>query len=76
MITKLKKLGNSQALLLQKPLLEALNIGEDTLLQVTIKGNSLVVTPAEVGLGQEKVQQLIDDLRPEYAGMMKDLADS
>ena len=74
MITKLKKLGNSQALLLQKALLEALSINEDSLLQLTIKGNSLVVTPTEVGIGEERINKSIEELRPEYGKILEDLA--
>lgn len=76
MVTTLKKLGNSQALLLQKPILEALNITEDTPLQLTISGGSLVVTPAGLGFGKERVKQMMGKLRPKYGKMLKDLADS
>ena len=48
MIKKLQKHGNSMALLIEKPMMEALGIGEDTPLQVNISGQSLVVTPADV----------------------------
>ena len=76
MITTLKKLGNSQALLLHKPILEALNIDEHTPLQLTVSGGSLIITPAQVGFGREKVHRLMKELRPRYAKMLKDLADS
>lgn len=76
MVTTLKKLGNSQALLLQKPILEALNITEDTPLQLTISGGSLVVTPAHLGFGKERVKEMMSKLRPKYGKILKDLADS
>jgi antitoxin component of MazEF toxin-antitoxin module len=75
MITTLKKLGNSQALLIQKPILEALNIDEDTPLQLVISGGSLIITPARVGFGKERVKQIMKELRPRYGKMLKDLAD-
>ena len=76
MVTTLKKLGNSQALLLQKPILEALNITEDTPLQLTISGGSLIVTPTRVGFGEQRVKEMMKKLRPKYGKMLKDLADS
>ena len=51
MIKTLKKHGNSVALVIEKPMMEALGITEETPLQVTVSGNALVVTPANVGVG-------------------------
>ena len=50
MIKTLKKHGNSMALVIEKPMMEALGITEETPLQVTVNGNALVVTPANVGV--------------------------
>jgi antitoxin component of MazEF toxin-antitoxin module len=52
MIKKLQKHGNSMALLIEKAMMEALGIGEDTPLQINISGQSLVVIPANVGVGK------------------------
>ncbi len=75
MIKKLTKVGNSQALVIEKPLLEALGIDADTPLQVTVSGNSLIVTPASVGVGPEAVAESLKKLRPRYAKMLKRLAE-
>ncbi len=75
MIKTLTKLGNSQALVIEKPLLEALGIEPDTPLQVTVSGNSLIVTPATVGLGRKAVAESIRRLRPRYGKMLKRLAE-
>ncbi len=75
MIKTLTKLGNSQALVIEKPLLEALGIDADTPLQLTVSGNSLIVTPANVGVGREAVAQSIKKLRPRYGNMLKKLAE-
>ena len=63
MIKKLQKHGNSMALLIEKPLMEALGIQEDTPLQINISGQSLVVTPADVGLGKERVAKSVVKMR-------------
>ena len=74
MIRTLQRHGNSQALVIDKPLMEALGIEQETPLQITISGNSLIITPAHVGLGEKKIRDTIEKLRPEYQEMLKNLA--
>ncbi len=54
--------------------MEAVGIQEDSPLQITVRGNSLIVTPVDVGLGREKVAEAIAQLRPRYGEMLKRLA--
>lgn len=75
MIKKLQAHGNSQALVIDKPLMEALGIDLDTELQVTVSGNSLIITPVNVGIGRERVVEAVEKLRPRYGGMLKRLAE-
>ena len=74
MIKTLKKHGNSQALVIEKALMEALGIEADSPLQISISGNSLIVTPVNVGVGRERVREAIDKLRPRYGDMLERLA--
>jgi len=46
MIKQLRKVGNSNALILDKPILELLGLDEDGQVQLTIQDGSLIVTPA------------------------------
>ena len=75
MIKMLKKHGNSMALVIEKPMMEALGITEETPLQVTVNGNALVVTPANVGVGPERMKTAIKEIRKRYGPMLKRLAD-
>ncbi len=75
MIKKLQKHGNSQALVIDKPIMEALGIDIDTQLQVTVSGNSLIITPVNVGVGRERVLEAIEKLRPRYGEMLERLAE-
>lgn len=75
MIKKLQRHGNSQALVLDKAILEALGIDIDTPLQITVSGTSLVVTPVHVGLGRERIAEHIRQLRPKYKKMLENLAE-
>ncbi|SLM45690.1 conserved hypothetical protein [Nitrospira sp. ND1] len=75
MIKTLKRHGNSMALVIEKPMMEALGITEETPLQVTVNGNALVVTPANVGVGPERMKAITKELRKRYGPMLKRLAD-
>ncbi len=75
MIKRLTKVGNSHALVIEKPLLEALGIEPDTPVQVTVSGNSLIVTPVTVGVGRKALTASLRKLRPRYGKMLKKLAE-
>jgi len=46
MIKRLRKVGNSNALILDKPILELLGLEEGGEVQLTIQDGNLIVTPA------------------------------
>ncbi|CUS35826.1 AbrB/MazE/SpoVT family DNA-binding domain-containing protein [Candidatus Nitrospira nitrificans] len=75
MIKTLQKHGNSMALVIEKPMMEALGIKENTPLQLTVSGNALVITPANVGIGREEVEVSLKKMRRRYGPMLKRLAD-
>ncbi len=75
MVKTLQKHGNSQALVIEKALLDALGIGPDAQLEVTISGQSLVITPVNVGVGREAVGESVGKLRKRYDKMLKKLAE-
>ncbi|MFW6133245.1 MAG: AbrB/MazE/SpoVT family DNA-binding domain-containing protein [Planctomycetota bacterium] len=75
MIKQLKKHGNSQALPVDKATMDALGIDLDTPLQVTVSGDALIVTPAEVGIGDKDVDASAAKMRRRYGRMLKRLAE-
>jgi len=75
MVKTLQKHGNSHALVIDKALMEVLGIDADSPLEVTVSGNSLIVTPVHVGVGRERIAQEIEDLRPRYGDMLERLAE-
>ncbi len=75
MVKTLQKHGNSRALLIEKALMEAMGIQDDSPLQIAISGNSLIVTPVHVGVGRERVAEAIAKLRPRYGDMLQRLAE-
>jgi len=75
MIKTLKKHGNSQALVVDKATMEALGIDTDTPLEVTVSGNALIVTPANVGVGEARVTKSVAKMRRRYGRALKRLAE-
>jgi len=75
MIKTLQKHGNSHALVIDKALMDALGIDENTPLQLTVSGATLVVNPVDVGLGEEDIRAAVAALRPRYARILKRLAE-
>ena len=75
MIKTLQRHGNSQALVLDKPILELLGANEDTKLQLSVSGGSLIVTPVHTGIGRDGVDRTFEALQPRYGDMLRRLAE-
>ena len=75
MIKTLQRHGNSQALVLDKPILEMLGAGEDTPLQLSVSGGSLIVTPVNTGIGRDEIDRAFENLQPRYGDMLRRLAE-
>lgn len=55
MLKKLAKYGNSTTLVIDKAILELLNMNESTIVKLTTDGTSLIITPATPANKNEKV---------------------
>lgn len=75
MIKKLTRTGNSVALVLDKPLLEALGLDENTEVEVSTNGDVLVVTPVRDRLRERKFRKAADEVHRKYAGLFRKLAE-
>ena len=77
---KLSKYGNSLALILDKPILELLNIREETVLKITTDGKTITITPireqdkAKKISDDNKVQESFEKIMEKYAPALKKLA--
>ena len=74
MIKTLRKQGNGHVLPLDKATLDALGISLDTKLQISVTGNSLVVTPLGVGVPDEQLEASMKKMRKQYGTALKNLA--
>lgn len=75
MIKHLRKVGNSNALILDKPILELLGIEENGAVQLTVDGGSLIVTPTNPRpVDRDEFDRLLDRIIEERRPVLRRLA--
>jgi antitoxin component of MazEF toxin-antitoxin module len=72
---KLTRSGNSLALVVDKPLLEALGIDADTELELSTDGDVLVITPVRERKRTKKLEDVVADAHERYGGVFRRLAE-
>ena len=75
MIKKLIKHGNSLALLIEKPVLDLLNVDADTPLEVSTDGNTLIVVPVRDAARRERFEKALAKVNRRYGRALKRLAE-
>ena len=82
MLKKLSKYGNSLALIIDKSILELLEIGENTMLKISTDGKTLTIVPVKgkkkhMRVSKDaKMQKSFEDIMEAYAPALKKLAKS
>ena len=76
MIKTLTKHGNSYALVIDKPILDLLNIRPDTPLSISTDGKSLLVSPDEEERSgvSEEFEQSLEKVNRRFANVLQRLA--
>ena len=74
MIKKLTKHGNSLALVIDRGVLDLLEIDAETPLNIKTDGKCLIVTPAQDAARQKKFRVALEDGNRRYGKMLKRLA--
>ncbi len=74
MIKKLTKHGNSYALVIDRGIMDLLNISEKSALSVTTDGRSLIISPADDKKKQAKFEAIVDNSFKKFPHMYKNLA--
>jgi antitoxin component of MazEF toxin-antitoxin module len=75
MVKKLSKHGNSLALVIDRSILDLLKIDEDTSLEVTTDGESLIVAPVRGKKRQKKFEHALASSNERYGKALKRLAE-
>lgn len=75
MIKRLTKHGNSLALVIDRGVLDLLEIEADTPLSLTTDGKCLVITPVRDAKRQARFRAALEEGNRKYGKMLKRLAD-
>lgn len=75
MIKKLSKHGNSLALVIDRAILDLLDIDEDTALEMSTDGESLVVAPVRDKKRRKQFEQALASTNKRYGKTLKRLAE-
>lgn len=74
MIKTLTKHGNSYALVIDKPVMELLNISPDTPMEITTDGNTLVLSPVRDARRQAKFHKALTETNRKFGRALRKLA--
>jgi antitoxin MazE len=75
MKTKLTRIGDDIALVLDRPLLDELGLDESSEIEVSTNGDVLVMTPLREPGRRLKLNKILDELDEDYAGVFRRLAE-
>ena len=75
MVKKLIKHGNSLALVIDKPILETLQISADTPLELTTNGDSLMISPIRDNARQKRLSASLDKINRKHGDDLRRLAE-
>jgi len=75
MLKKLTTYGNSAALVIDKPLMELLNLTMPRPLKLSTDGKSLIITPINNEEHEEKFQQALADINNRHKSTLQKLAE-
>ncbi len=74
MIKTLTPHGNSSALVIEKAILELLNIDTDTPLEVTTDGRNLIVSPVRDKTREKRIKSALEKVNRLHSKTLKKLA--
>ena len=72
---RLTRTGNSVAIVLDKPLLEAVGVDAGSEVELSTNGDVIVITPVRDSRRRRKLEKILDELDEQYAGVFRRLAE-
>ncbi len=75
MVKFLTKVGNSQAVVIDKAILSLLHISATTPLEISTDGKNLVISPISESEKAEEVKKAYHSVKKRFSGALKSLAD-
>ncbi len=74
MIKKLVAHGNSAALIIDKPILELLNVNMETPLEITTDGTNLIISPVESSKREKEFNKAVQKINKKHEKTIQKLA--
>jgi len=74
MIKKLQQLGNSSALVIDRPVMDLMEIDRDTPLRITVEGRKMIIEPLSDAGRQKHFQKIMKRTGVKNAELFKRLA--
>jgi len=75
MVKRLTTHGNSSALIIERPILELLNIGPETLLEIATDGKNLIVSPIHEATREKKIKAALAKVNQQHGKTLRKLAE-
>lgn len=75
MIKRLTTHGNSSALIIERPILDLLKIGPETLLEIATDGRNLIVSPVQDAARGKKFKEALAKINRRHGKTLKKLAE-
>ena len=74
MIKKMVQHGNSSALVIDKPIMELLNIDPDTPLEISTDGQNLIISPVSDPKRMDRLEKALGKINKKHESTLKKLA--
>ncbi|MCL1912008.1 MAG: AbrB/MazE/SpoVT family DNA-binding domain-containing protein [Leptospirales bacterium] len=75
MVKKLTKHGNSYALIIDKPIMEMLNITNETIFELSTDGKNLVLSPQINHIQEKDILRSLEKINKKYGSVLKQLGE-
>jgi antitoxin component of MazEF toxin-antitoxin module len=75
MAKKLTRTGNSLALVLERPILDATGIDDETPLEVSTDGDVIIISPVRPKSRTTKLRKILTEIHRKHAGAFRRLAE-
>jgi antitoxin component of MazEF toxin-antitoxin module len=74
MVKRLTRQGNSVAIVLDRPILEAANLDEGQQVEISTNGDVIIITPVRSKTRQARLRAVMGRIHQKYAGAFRRLA--
>ena len=74
MIKRMVQHGNSSALIIDKPIMELLNIDPETPLEIATDGQNIIISPVSDPKRMDKLAKILDKINKKHEPTLRKLA--